>query len=121
MLRLYLRPIESAKLLRSHDERFPPQLRELLDRLLAWTEQRLHECGEVKPRKRGRPAEHPAVVEATRLLSNAGFTPSRITRAIGNEIAAVRETTRRTRNGKSYEKPRDLRRTLRRHRGKKSR
>lgn len=121
LLRLYLRPLSASKYLRGIDPTFPPQLRDVVDQLLTWTENKLEECGESKgPRQRGRPAEHPAVVEATQLLSEAGFTPARITKAVGNEIAALREHTRQTRNRKSYERPRDLRRTIRKHRGKKS-
>jgi hypothetical protein len=121
LLRLYLRPLSAARYLRGLDATFPLQLREVIKQLLEWVDKRLEECGEPRgTRKRGRPAEHPAVVEATQLLSNAGLTPAKIAKAIGNEISALREHTRQTRNRKSYERPGDLRRTIRRHRGKKS-
>jgi hypothetical protein len=119
LMRLYLRPPSAATYFRKGGHALPSQLLEVIDQLLLWSNARLTECGEPAPApKGGRPPEHPAVVAATRVLDAAGFKPSRITSAIGNEIAAVREHTRKTRNGKSYEQPSDVRRTLRRHRGK---
>jgi hypothetical protein len=119
LMRLYLRPTSAAKFLRERGHDLPPQLLEVIEQLLTWSNARLTECGEPPAaRKGGRPPEHPAVVAATRVLDAAGFKPSRISAAIGSEIAAVRQHTRKTRNGKSYEQPNDVRRTLRRHRGK---
>jgi hypothetical protein len=122
LLRAQLRAPAHVSAYRQQDPSLPPQLREVLDELLAWTDPVLAECGErTGSQKRGRPAEHPAIVSAINELSAAGFSTARIKKTIGNEIAAVREHTRRTRNGKSYEGPHDLGRTVRSHRGKKSR
>jgi hypothetical protein len=41
LLRLYLRPNSAAKYLRGIDPTLPPQLRELIDQLLEWSDKKL--------------------------------------------------------------------------------